>query len=77
MAPARRCARAALGLDAGIGVLGFVSRNIGVRVDLRYVRSVTEGDLDKLRLPDGLGLGDFLIEDLTFWRMSTGLAIRF
>lgn len=66
-----------LGLDAGIGVLGFVNRNVGVRVDLRYVRSVTEGDLGKLRLPDGLGLGDFLIEDLTFWRMSTGLAIRF
>lgn len=66
-----------LGLDAGGGLLGFLSGSLGVRLDLRYVRSVTESDLDTLRLPDGFGLGDFLIEDISFWRASAGLAIRF
>ena len=41
------------------------------------MRSVTEKDLDTIRAPDGLGLADFLIEDISFWRASTGLAIRF
>ena len=66
-----------LGLDAGGGLLGFLSGSLGVRLDLRYVRSVTASDLDTLRLPDGFGLADFLIEDLSFWRASAGLAIRF
>ena len=66
-----------LGLDAGVGFLGLMGGSLGIRVDLRYVRSVTADDLDTLRLPDGLGLADFLIEDLSFWRASTGLAIRF
>lgn len=66
-----------LGLDAGGGILGFLSRSLGIRVDLRYVRSVTSSDLETLRLPDSLGLSDFLVEDISFWRMSTGLAIRF
>ncbi len=69
--------RGGLGLDAGVGFLGFFGGNIGVRVDLRYVRSVTEDDLNLVLLPDGFGLGDFLLEDLTFWRASAGLAIRF
>lgn len=66
-----------LGLDAGGGVLGFLSGNIGVRFDLRYVRSLTTADLEKLRVPDVLGLDDFLVEDISFWRASAGLAIRF
>lgn len=65
------------GLDLGGGILGFLSGNVGIRVDLRYVRSVTEQDLDTIRAPDSLGLADFLIEDISFWRASTGLAIRF
>ena len=66
-----------LGLDAGVGFLGFLGGNLGIRVDLRHVRSVTAEDLEALRLPDGFGLADFLIEDLSFWRTSAGLAIRF
>ena len=65
------------GLDLGGGILGFLSGNVGIRVDLRYVRSVTEQDLETIRAPDSLGLADFLIEDISFWRASTGLAIRF
>ena len=66
-----------LGLDAGGGVLGFLSQSLGIRFDLRYVRSVTTSDLEKFRVPDSLSLADFLIEDISFWRASTGLAIRF
>ena len=66
-----------LGLDAGVGFLGFLSGNVGVRVDLRYVRSVTKDDLETLRLPESFGLADFLTEDLSFWRASAGLALRF
>ena len=66
-----------LGLDAGVGLLGFVGGSFGVRVDLRYVRGVTANDLETFRLPDSLGIADFLIEDISFWRASTGLAIRF
>ena len=66
-----------LGLDAGGGFLGFLGGSVGVRLDLRYVRSVTMSDLDTIRLPEGLGLSDFLIEDVSFWRASAGLAIRF
>ena len=66
-----------LGLDAGVGLLGFLGGSFGVRVDLRYVRGVTANDLDTFRLPDSLGIADFLVEDISFWRASTGLAIRF
>ena len=66
-----------LGLDAGGGLLGFLSESVGIRFDLRYVRSVTMSDLETLRVPEVLGFSDFLIEDLSFWRASAGLAIRF
>lgn len=66
-----------LGLDGGAGFLGFLSGNVGLRVDLRYVRSVTQGDLESLRLPGNLGLTDFLLDDVSFWRASAGLALRF
>ena len=66
-----------LGLDAGGGFLGFLSGSVGVRFDLRYVRSVTMSDLDTVRVPLVLDVSDFLIEDLSFWRASAGLAIRF
>lgn len=68
---------AGLGLDVGAGFLGFFSNSVGVRLDLRYVRSLTADDIETLRLPGRLGLGDFLIEDLSFWRSSVGLALRF
>ena len=66
-----------LGLDGGVGLMGFFGGSLGVRVDLRHVRSVTAEDLETLRLPAGFGLADFLLEDLSFWRASVGLAIRF
>ena len=66
-----------LGIDAGGGFLGFLSGSVGIRFDLRYVRSVTMSDFDTIRLPAVLDVSDFLIEDLSFWRASAGLAIRF
>ena len=66
-----------LGIDAGGGFLGFLGGSVGVRLDLRYVRSVTMSDLETLRVPESLGISDFLIEDVSFWRATAGLAIRF
>ena len=66
-----------LGLDMGAGFLGFLSDSVGFRLDLRYVRSLTQDDIDRLRLPRRLGLAEFFIEDLSFWRTSVGLALRF
>jgi hypothetical protein len=65
------------GLDAGGGLLGFLSGSIGIRLDLRYVRSLTMSDLEVVRVPAVVSVSDFLIEDVSFWRASAGLAIRF
>ncbi len=66
-----------VGVDAGGGFLGFLGGSVGVRLDLRYVRSVSMSDLETLRVPESLGISDFLVEDVSFWRASAGLAIRF
>ena len=66
-----------LGIDGGFGLLGFVSGNVGVRVDLRHVRGVTASDLDTLRLPDSARLDQFVSGQVGFWRTSVGLGLRF
>lgn len=67
-----------LGIGGGAGFMGFFSDRLGVRIDLRYVRSLTESDLQAaLRLPDSPPVTDFLLEELSFWRASAGVAIRF
>jgi opacity protein-like surface antigen len=57
------------GINAGAGLMGFFSDNVGIRGDVRYFRGfsdVEEGaDID-------LELGDF-----DFWRGSVGIAFRF
>ena len=66
-----------LGIAGGAGFIGFFGDRVGVRIDLRYVRSVTDSELEgTLRLPTGLGLTDFLLEELSFWRASAGIAFR-
>jgi len=54
-------------LTAGVGALGFVSDMTGVRFDLRYTRSIGEGD-------------DLIVTEgarLRMWRGSLGFVIRF
>ena len=54
-------------MDLGGGVTGFLSKRLGINWDARYIRSVGEG---KIR---GQSIAP---EQLSFWRVSMGLAIR-
>jgi opacity protein-like surface antigen len=56
------------GLDVGGGVMGFFSRNVGLRGDVRYFRGF-RGTSDNAA---GLALSDF-----KFWRGSLGLSLKF
>jgi outer membrane protein W len=58
------------GLDVGGGVMGFFSKNVGLRGDVRYFRGF-RGTSDTSN-PSGLALSDF-----KFWRGSLGLALKF
>ena len=57
------------GLNIGGGVHGFFNDNVGLRGDLRYLRSLQDNE------PDGnldVGLSDF-----EFWRATVGVTFRF
>jgi opacity protein-like surface antigen len=59
------------GMNAGAGVMGFFSDNVGIRGDIRYFRAFSDTDPD----PDvdfDLSVGDF-----DYWRGSVGLTFRF
>jgi opacity protein-like surface antigen len=56
------------GMNVGGGVMGFFSKNVGLRGDVRYFRGF-RGSSDNAT---GLGLSDF-----KFWRGSLGLALKF
>ena len=51
----------------GDGLIGFVGKHIGARVDIRYVRTVTVNDT----------LFKFKFSQLNFWRASAGVALKF
>lgn len=58
------------GFNLGAGIAGFFSDNAGLRMDLRYFRSLKDdepGDDDL----------DVALSDFRFWRGSLGLVIRF
>ena len=58
------------GFNAGAGVAGFFSDNIGIRGDVRYFRAFDdiEDDDDDL---------DIRLGDLRFWRGTVGITFRF
>lgn len=56
------------GLDAGGGIIGFFSDNVGLRGDLRYFRSLQKDDTNAV----DLALGSF-----RFWRGTIGLTFKF
>jgi hypothetical protein len=56
-----------LGVNAGGGIMGFFSDQVGVRADVRYFRSVRDDE-------EGLGL---LTDDIGFWRSTVGVSFRF
>jgi opacity protein-like surface antigen len=58
------------GFNAGAGVAGFFSDNVGIRGDVRYFRAFDdiEDDDDDL---------DITLGDLRFWRGTVGITFRF
>lgn len=59
----------AFGVNAGAGVIGFVRENFGLRLDLRFFRSLRDADEgDNI----DLDLGSF-----QYWRASVGGTFRF
>ena len=58
------------GLDVGGGVMGFFSKTVGLRGDIRYFRGF-RGTSDNSNL-SGVTLSDF-----KFWRGSLGVSLKF
>ena len=61
-----------IAIGAGGGLMGFISENVGVRLDARYVLGSTLDDDFDFR-----ELTKLEFDDLRFWRTSVGLALRF
>ena len=58
-----------LGVNVGVGAIGFVGDNVGIRGDLRYFRALQDSEAG-----DGL---DLEFATLSFWRGTLGLVFRF
>ena len=58
-----------LGFSIGGGVTAFAMKNVGVRGDVRYFRTLKD---DVAANPFGIDFGSF-----GFWRSSVGLVVRF
>ena len=60
-----------LGWNAGAGVMGFLSDHVGLRGDVRYLRTINSSSADVGDLNFNFSEGDF-----HFWRASAGVVIR-
>jgi len=58
------------GWNAGAGVMGFFSDHVGVRGDVRYLRTISAKEAN-LSDPFNLSEGDF-----HYWRAAIGVVIR-
>ena len=58
-----------LGYNVGVGAAGFLNKNVGARVDVRYLHTLKD---DVAANPFGIDFGKF-----GFWRTSAGLVVRF
>lgn len=56
-----------LGLALGVGAIGFVTDTTGLRFDLRYLKSVSSGDVSELNQESAR---------IRFWRATVGLVFR-
>ena len=59
------------GINAGAGVMGFLSDHVGLRGDLRYFRNFN--DNSQISVPGGVNI-DF--GAFHFWRASFGVVLR-
>ena len=57
-----------LGLSLGVGAIGFVTTQTGLRFDLRHFEAIS-GDDGPLARPD--------VSRMSFWRASVGVTIRY
>ena len=64
-----------LGMNVGGGVHILPARNLGVRVDVRYFRTI--GDLTLDELTDIDVIDDLPLPTLDFWRVTGGVTFRF
>lgn len=56
------------GFNAGAGLMGFFTDNVGIRGDIRYFRSVRDAN------PDGI---DLELGQFKFWRGTVGVTFKF
>jgi len=68
-APIQRIANNDLGLNAGVGVMAFSRRSIGLRADVRYFRDLQDRQQGNTTSVD---FGSF-----HFWRASLGIILAF
>jgi opacity protein-like surface antigen len=62
------------GWNLGAGVMGFFNDHVGLRGDVRYMRSLVSEDDD---IDDGdFDFPDFDQGDLDFWRLTVGVVFR-
>jgi hypothetical protein len=59
------------GWNAGAGVMGFFSDHVGLRGDVRYLRTINTNNTDIPTLDLNFSEGDF-----HFWRAAIGVVIR-
>ena len=59
------------GINAGAGVMGFLSDHVGLRGDLRYFRNFNDNSV--ISIPNGTNI-DF--GSFHFWRASFGVVLR-
>jgi hypothetical protein len=59
-------------VNFGGGLMAFFNEHVGVRADLRYFRTLTDGDSQS-----GVDDIDFDLGDLNFWKWDVGAAFKF
>lgn len=59
------------GFNLGAGLMGYFTDHIGVRVDVKYLRTVNSDDDIDIDFDDDFDLGGF-----HFWRATFGIVIR-
>jgi len=60
------------GYNLGAGVMGYFATHIGVRADVKYLRTINSDDDIDL----GDGLGSFDQGSFHFWRATFGIVIK-
>jgi len=60
------------GYNLGAGIMGYFATHIGVRADVRYLRTINADEI----IDVGNGLGNFDLGGFHFWRATFGVVIK-